>query len=232
MTAYNRGLSSPSQAPSKLRWIGPAAALLAVLGVAWATWYFGLFERFADRDELVEFLRADGWRGPLLLIAVQFVQVILFAIPGEITQVAAGYVFGAWLGFLYSFVGILIGSGTAFLVGRMLGRPLSEKLLGEEALKKLDRAVDSGRGRTAVFLLFLLPGAPKDAMSYGAGVSGMPFLEFLLISNLGRTPALLFSTLFGAQLEQRDYVSMAITAAAVGLVLLVFWRYQKRLALS
>ena len=228
MTAYNRGLSSPS----KLRWLGPALAALAVVGVGWAAWYFGLFERFADRDELVEFLRADGWRGPLLLIAVQFVQVILFAIPGEITQIAAGYVFGAWLGFLYSFVGILIGSGTAFMVGRLLGRPLSEKLFGEGAIEKLDRAAGSQRGRTAVFLLFLLPGAPKDAMSYGAGVSGMPFLEFLLISNLGRTPALLFSTLFGAQLEQQDYGSMAVTGVVVALVLLVFWRYQKRLALT
>ena len=214
-----------------MRWLGPAAAAVAVLCVGWAAWHFGLFERFSDRDELVEFLRADGWRGPLLLIVVQFVQVILFAIPGEITQVAAGYVFGAWLGFLYSFVGILIGSGTAFVIGRILGRPLSERLFGKAALEKLDRAVGSSRGRTAVFLLFLLPGAPKDAMSYGAGVTGMPFLEFLLISNLGRTPALLFSTLFGAQLEQQDYGSMAVTGAVVGLVLLVFWRYQKRLAL-
>ncbi len=202
--------------------------MVAAAGVA--VWKLGLIENVVERERLIELLRQDGWRGPLLCIAVQYLQVIIFAIPGEITQIAAGYVFGAWRGFLYSVIGILLGSATAFGVGKAVGRPAARRLLGEKALGRLERAADSKRGRMVLFLLFLLPGAPKDAMSYGAGVTGLRFTEFVVISSLGRAPALLFSTLFGAQLYERDYGSMALTAVVGVGVALVFWRYQKRLS--
>lgn len=215
-----------------LRKAAPAISALIVLLAAAAVWKLGLVENVAERERLIAMLRQEGWRGPALCVLVQYLQVIVFAIPGELTQIAAGYVFGAWKGFIYSFVGILLGSGTAFAVGRFLGRPAAVKVFGEESIAKLEKAAHSPRGRLLLFLLFLLPGAPKDAMSYGAGLSGFGFGEFLLISNLGRTPALLFSTLFGAQLYERDYGSMALTAAAAGVVALIFWRYQKRAAIS
>ena len=81
-----------------------------------------------------------------------------------------------------------------------------------------------------LFLLFLLPGAPKDAMSYGAGVSGFPLGKFVLISSLGRIPALLASTLIGAQVYDRDYASVAITAAGAVAVAAAFWLYQRKSA--
>ena len=222
---YNRRLPNVEQ----LRKLAPLASLLVVVGRVAAVWKLGLIENVAERERLIHFLRQDGWRGPLLCIGVQYLQVIVFAIPGEITQIAAGYVFGAWWGFVYSVIGIFLGSATAFGVGRALGRPVAHKLLGEERLRKLEAAAQSKRGRTVLFLLFLLPGAPKDAMSYGSGVSGFRFGEFVVISSLGRAPALLFSTLFGAQLYERDYGSMAVTAAAAIVVALAFWRYQRRL---
>ena len=92
-------------------------------------------------------------------------------VPGEITQIAAGYVFGAWLGLLYSMIGILLGSAFDFAFARMVGRPVVEKLLGERTLEKVDQALSTHRGKSALFMLFLMPGMPKDAMSYGAGLS-------------------------------------------------------------
>ena len=179
-------------AADKLRKLAPVASALVLAAAVFAVWKFGLIENVTERERLVQMLRQDGWRGPMICIAVQYLQVIVFAIPGEITQIAAGYVFGALNGFVYSVVGILLGSGTAFVVGRYLGRPLAKKILSEESIGKLENAAQSKRGRLVLFLLFLLPGAPKDAMSYGAGVSGFRFLEFVIISSLGRTPALLF----------------------------------------
>jgi uncharacterized membrane protein YdjX (TVP38/TMEM64 family) len=211
--------------------LGLAGAALAALAAALAAaWYFGLIQQLSDHERLVESMRSGGARGPLLCIAIQFVQVVIFIIPGEITQVAAGYVFGAWLGFVYSLTGILLGSAFAYGAGRFIGRTFVERLLSPGALSRLDEIRESKRTRVALFLLFLLPGAPKDALSYGAGVSGLRLTEFVLISGLGRLPALLASSLFGAQLYERDYVSMALTAAAALLVIGLFWRYQRRLA--
>ena len=148
-------------------------------------------------------------------------------VPGEITQIAAGYVFGAWLGLLYSVVGILLGSAFDFVFARAVGRPLVAKLLGQRTLERVDGALSTSRGKSALFLLFLLPGMPKDAMSYGAGLMKMGLGEFVAISGLARLPALLFSTMIGAQLYDRDYTSVAIIVAVGPWSRSGFYLYEK-----
>ena len=200
---------------------------LLLLGLL--AWKFGWLEYMRDVDVLAEELRRDGMRGALLCIGAQFLQVVIFLIPGEITQVASGYVFGLWKGFAYSVIGIMAGSAFAYWVGRVVGRPTFEKIFGAEALEKMANAVRSDKGILGVFLLFLAPGAPKDAMSYGAGLAGVGFWRFVFISGLGRLPALFFSTLFGAQAFERDWWSLAwsgLIAVAVGLV---FWIWRRRM---
>ncbi len=198
--------------------------LLAV--VAWKLGYLSLL---SDPGGIAEWMRESGAWGPLICIAAQFVQVVVFFVPGEITQVAAGYVFGPWLGFLYSIVGIMLASATAFYLARIVGRPLFESVVGSKKLAKLDRAAESKRARLALFLLFLTPGAPKDMMSYGAGFSSFRLTEFVVITGLARTPAMLFSTLFGSQLYERDYTAMIITASVAVLAGGLFYFYQRRL---
>lgn len=205
------------------------AAVVLVLAFA-AAWRTGLFSALTDHEALVAAMRSSGVNGYLICLAIQFAQVVIFMIPGEITQFAAGYVFGAWKGFALSLVGIMLGSATAYGFGKVAGRPALGKVLSEKTMDRMDRAVRSPRAPTAMFLLFLLPGAPKDAMSYGAGVSGFPLGRFVLISSLGRIPALLASTLIGAQVYDRDYASVAVTAAAAAAMALAFWLYQRKSA--
>ena len=209
----------------KLLSAAAAALLVAIFFVVWRT---GLITQLSDHEQLVASMRESEVWGPLVCIAIQFVQVIVFFIPGEITQFAAGYVFGAWKGFLLAVTGIMLGSAFAYGCGMLLGRPALGKLFGEEALEKVDRAAHSTRAPTAIFLLFLLPGAPKDAMSYAAGVTGFPLGRFVLISGLGRTPALLVSTLVGGQVYAEDYSSVVLTLAIAAVVGLLFWLYQRR----
>jgi len=212
----------------RLRKLGPWLAAGALVLAFLAVWQTGLIGRLSDYDRLIADMRGGGWRGPLLCVAIQFVQVVVFFIPGEITQIASGYVFGAWRGFVFSTIGILLGSGVAFLLGRVIGRPAFEKIFGAETLDKLEHAAQSPKGRWAVFLLFLTPGAPKDAMSYGAGLSGWPLGRFVLISGLGRLPALLASTMFGGQLQERNYTAMAVTAAVAVAAGIAFYFYQRK----
>lgn len=212
----------------RLRKLAPwlAAGLLAL--AFFAAWQSGLIGRLSDYDQLIADMRESGWRGPALCLAIQFAQVIIFFIPGEITQIAAGYVFGAWRGFLFSIIGILLGSAVAFLLGRVIGRPTFERIFGRETLDRLEHAAQSPKGRWAVFLLFLTPGAPKDAMSYGAGLTGWPLGRFVLISGIGRLPALLASTVFGGQMQERNYPAMAATAAVAIAAGVAFYLYQRK----
>lgn len=209
--------------------IAPVVLIGGLLLLGLLAWKLGWFERMSDVDALANELRRDGIRGALLCIGAQFLQVAVFLIPGEITQVAAGYVFGVWKGFIYTVIGIMLGSAFAYGVGSLVGRPTFEKVFGAEALDKIANAVRSDNGILGVFLLFLAPGAPKDAMSYGAGLTGIGFWRFMFVSGLGRLPALFFSVLFGAQAFERDWSSLAwsgLLAVAVGLV---FWFWRKRI---
>jgi len=204
-----------------------AAAAAGGLYFAWQT---GWLHRLSDYDELVASMRAQqGVRGPLFCILIQFVQVVIFVIPGEVVQLAAGYVFGAWRGFLYSVTGILLGSLTGFMAGRVAGRPFVERILGVETMARADRWLQSPKGRFAIFVAFLIPGTPKDAMSYAAGVTRYGLAEFLLISGLGRTPALLFSTIIRSQLYERDYVMIGISLAAAAVVMVAFYLLQRKM---
>ena len=204
-----------------------ASALL--IGFVFLAWEAGLIERLTDYDQLVETMRGgDGPWGPLICIGVQFAQVVIFAIPGEVTQIAAGYVFGAWYGFLYSVIGIMLGSAFDYSFARLVGRPVVEKILGESRLERIDKLLSSRKGRSALFILFLLPGMPKDAMSYGAGLTQFKLGEFVVVSGLARMPALLFSTMIGSQLYSRDYYAMVVTASIAVVVIVGFYWYQKR----
>jgi uncharacterized membrane protein YdjX (TVP38/TMEM64 family) len=206
-----------------------AVVLAAALALAfYAAWKTGLLGRLSNYQELVESMRESGPRGPLICIGIQFLQVVFFMVPGEITQIAAGYVFGAWLGLLYSIIGIMLGSAFDFGFARAVGRPVVQKLLGERTLERVDHALATSRGQSALFLLFLLPGMPKDAMSYGAGLMKIGLGEFIAISGLARLPALLFSTMIGDQLYARDYTAVAIIVVVGALVTLGFYVFEKR----
>ncbi len=209
----------------KLLAVGLAAALLLAF---YAAWQSGLLGRLSNHDELVQSMRQSGIRGPLICIGIQFLQVVFFMVPGEITQIAAGYVFGAWLGLLYSVIGILLGSAFDFVFARMVGRPVVQKVLGGRTLERVDGALETHRGKSAMFILFLIPGMPKDAMSYGAGLTKIGLGEFIAISSLGRLPALLFSTMIGDQLYDRDYTAVAIIVVVGAVVTLGFYLYEKR----
>ena len=207
-----------------------AAALLVLMlaaGVYFA-WSGGWIGRLSDQQELVRAMRDSGWRGPLVCIAIQFAQVVIFAIPGEITQFAAGYVFGAWKGFLFSIMGITLGAAFDFGFARLVGRPFIGRILGTKTMSRVDALLETPRGKSGLFLLFLLPGMPKDAMSYGAGLTNFRVAEFVIISGLARTPALLFSTMIGSQVYEKDYRSAVLIGMAGILAAVGFYWYERR----
>jgi uncharacterized membrane protein YdjX (TVP38/TMEM64 family) len=180
-----------------------------------------------NEDRLITELRKDGVRGPLLCVAAQVVQVVVFAIPGEVTQLAAGYVFGLWRGFLYSVVGITLGSVFNFYFARVVGRSTLERFISRKTLNKVDNLLNNARGKSALFLLFVLPGGPKDVLCYGAGFTRMTATEFVVISSLARTPALFASILIGARAAQRDYGAATLTGVVLLVVVACFYLYER-----
>ncbi|MBN2510497.1 MAG: TVP38/TMEM64 family protein [Spirochaetales bacterium] len=174
--------------------------------------FFFSVERFREQ------ILAAGWIGPFLFVALQFVQVVLFVIPGEIPQIAGGYLFGIAGGTLLSIVGIMAGSGVNFLLGRVLGRPFVEAVIGKTRTDHFEQLIASEKAQTAFFLFFLVPGVPKDALCYAGGLSKMRFFPFLAITLLGRFPALFGSAVIGSAVAEKNWVLLVSVSIVVVLI--------------
>jgi uncharacterized membrane protein YdjX (TVP38/TMEM64 family) len=210
------------------KWLLPVCLLALLVIGGGLLWHTGTLHRISSKDQLIALLRAGGATGALLCVAVQFLQVVIAVIPGEITSFAAGYVFGAWRGFVYSAIGVTLGSAFNFCLARVVGRPTLERLIGRDTLAKLDRSLASAKSKSAMFLLFLLPGLPKDVLSYAAGFSDMGILEFVVLSGLARSPGLLASVLIGAGVSRGDFRSVIAIAFLAVLAIGGYYWYQRR----
>ncbi len=139
-----------------------------------------------EREQLQEFIQSTGAVAPLVFILVSFAQVTLVPIPGIVTILAGNYIFGLWLSFLYSYIGMLIGAIVAFFMGRVIGRPYVNWIAGSK--QKVDDWIKKLKGRENIFLFFafLLPLFPDDILCSVAGILPISFLTFFAMQVVTR----------------------------------------------
>jgi len=196
-----------------------AAVLIPVIVFRQEIWRL-----FTSVERLQEWVAASGPVAPLVFIAIQVLQVVVFVIPGEVAQIAGGYLFGTWLGALYSAAGIIIGSAIDFFLARLLGVPFVNALFSAGKVQETRSLLDSSRSKTVFFLLFLIPGIPKDVLCYVAGLSPLSFRFFILASMAGRLPGIIGSALIGNSAADRRWIlAGSILAAAVVLFMAGFF---------
>ena len=148
-------------------------------------------------------------------------QVVICFLPGQPIQFAASYMFGVARGFIFSLIGAVIGTVISFYLAKLLGSDAMELFFGEEKVRDYKKKLDSGKGLLIAFLIYLIPGIPKDLVSYAAGISNMRFRPFLLVATVGRMPGMLGSLLLGHFYGKQDYRSMIIISVIVAVILLI-----------
>src|SRR6516225_8174182 len=180
---------------------------------------------YSNRDKLSKFLQSLGPYSPAVFVLLQILQVVAAPFPGELTGVAGGYVYGETMGFLLSTVGLTMGSWVAFELASILGRPFVERFVSQEVLQKFD-FLTTNTGATICFLLFLIPGFPKDYLCYLLGLSRMKLSTFLIVSIIGRTPGTYLLTIQGAKFRNQEYYTVAIVGAICAVILLLAYLYR------
>jgi uncharacterized membrane protein YdjX (TVP38/TMEM64 family) len=192
--------------------------------VFWEAGY--LPQHFWREADFVRVLHAGGVKGALICIGAEFAQVVVFAIPGTIVEFTTGYVFGPWRGLAYLIVGVFFGSAFNFYFARIVGRPLLRRLISPTTIDRVDSLLARARGKIPLFLLFLMPETPKDAICYGAGLTGIRPLEFILISSLSRSPVILATTMLASQVNHHQYRDLIFTGVVVVVASGGFYGYQ------
>lgn len=152
---------------------------------------------FSSAEQMREFVESFGATAPVIFFLLQTFQVIAAPIPGNVTALVGGALFGFWKSFLITIAALAAGSSIAFMLVRLYGRPLVERFVKPQII---DKYLDSGSKKYSLylFLLFLVPFFPDDALCFIAGLTGISYKAFILIVIIARPPGLAFSSLVGS----------------------------------
>ncbi len=219
---------------TRVGWIiGGAIIATLVAACSWlivtnAPAYQFLVRLYVDKRFLKHTLREWGVLAPVIFMGLQALQVIVAPIPGELTGILGGYLFGEWGGLLYSTIGLTVGSVAAFAIGRWLGTRYVQKLVSTDIWRKMGFIVEA-EGAILCFIIFLVPGLPKDVTCYLFGLSPMPFWVFAVVSTLGRFPGTWVLSAQGARTASGDYLQVILLTAIVVAVALPLYYYRHRL---
>jgi uncharacterized membrane protein YdjX (TVP38/TMEM64 family) len=198
------------------------AGLIALVAVATYLLYaFGLFEFFADRQRLVAFIREHRAYAMFIFIGLQVVQVVAAPVPGEVTGFAGGVLFGTFWGIVFSTIGLTLGSWLAFGLARLIGRPIVELVTSPETIKRYDYVMKH-KGLFLAFLMFLIPGFPKDILCYILGLGHMGQRDFLIVSTTGRLLGTTLLTIGGTLFRNERYGAFfTVLGISIAMILLV-----------
>ena len=196
-----------------------AIAVFILLGAALA-WFVGRpLIRFAREPEVFRAWVADhGLLGMAAYTGMVFLQVLVAIIPGEPLEIAGGYAFGAVWGTVLCLLGAFLGSAAVFAVVRKWGVPLVEVFFPQDKLDKLTFLKTSPKRTALLWLVFTVPGTPKDLLCYFAGLTDLRWTTWLLIASVGRLPSIITSTVGGNALGLQNYQFAAITFAATTVI--------------
>lgn len=202
-------------------------AFFVLMGViVWLIWpYIGMLFEPDGLEKALNEVRGDGFVGVLMLLGLQFLQIVVAFIPGEAVQVAAGALYGPWLGALVVLVGCVFSSAFVFVLVSKLGAPFVHAMVPAKYIDKLSAFEQSSKFDTIVFILFLIPGMPKDVFTYIVPLTKMPLGKFLVITNVGRIPGIILSTYAASGLVNGQIMESIIifaVAAVVAVLAIVF----------
>ena len=198
------------------RWIvGLGLGLFLVLFVLVA-WYAGrpLVAFASEPERFQQWVDSQGLLAPVLFMGMVILQVVVAVIPGEPLEIAAGYAFGALEGTVLCVLGTLIGGVLVFLLVRWFGAQAVEVFFDLEKFRSLRFFQDRRRLTFWVFLVFFLPGTPKDVLCYFVGLTDMRLRTWILVSAVARIPSIITSTVGGSALGMGEYAFAAIAFLA------------------
>ncbi|MGA2526256.1 MAG: TVP38/TMEM64 family protein [Smithellaceae bacterium] len=190
--------------------------------------HFDIYLLFEDRNKLVNFITSYPY-DELIFILLQIIQVVAAPIPGELTGLIGGYLYGPFWGTVYSTIGLTIGSWLAFLLARFFGMPLIEKVVKRETIEKFDQFMEH-QGILVSFLLFLIPGFPKDYLCYIMGVSSIPTWTFIIVVTAGRLFGTIMLSITGNIARNEQYVLLAvIVGVGIAIFIAAYYYHDKML---
>jgi uncharacterized membrane protein YdjX (TVP38/TMEM64 family) len=207
-------------------------ALIAVILGSWGIIIFlqsnpldmPLKDIFVSRENMQTYVKGYGAIAPLIFFIIQTLQVIVVPIPGNVTAFVGGALFGLWDSFLLSMLGLLTGSLIAFTLARLIGRNLVEIFVKKNIIEKYIDSL-SGKYTIGLFILFLLPFFPDDALCFIAGLTSITYPIFIVLVLGGRSIGMIFASLTGSGTINIEWWGWAIIISISGIFIFLTFKY-------
>lgn len=215
---------------NRRRAVNLLSIIILIVVLALITLLFGdtLIEMVKDPEAFRGRTDGMGLLGYLLFISLTALQVVLAVLPGQIFTLAGGYCFGAFFGTVLTVIGTLIGSTVAFLLSRIFGLRAVTSFYSEEKLKNLFFLKESKRQDFFTLIVFLIPGIPKDMVTYFMGLTQMKLPKFLLISMIGRLPAILLTVLSATAIQTKNLTLLIVCVSIIFVLIVAGFLFYKR----
>lgn len=203
---------------------------------ALVAWFIGkpMISLVSEPEKFRAWVESRGNWGRLIFIGMMVFQVLIALVPGEPLEIGAGYAFGAVEGTILCVIGVTVGSLLVFGLVRRFGMRLVEVFFDTGKIKKLKFLQNEKRLDLITFLVFFLPGTPKDLLTYFVGVTDIKLSKFILIVSVARLPSIITSTVGGSALGIGKYelavIVFGVTIAASLLGLFIYNRICKHRA--
>lgn len=206
--------------PVQKKWFGAAVLVLFAAFILFVCFLIGkpMIEFVDEPEKFQAWVDKSGVWGRIFFLGMVIVQVVLAIIPGEPIEIGAGYAFGAIEGSMLCIFGMAAGSMLVFAIVRTLGVRVVEVFFSLEKIRSLKFLQKSKRVTAVTFLLMLIPGTPKDLISYFVGLTNMKWQTWLFISLFARIPSIITSTIGGSALGVKDYLDAVIVFAITLLI--------------
>lgn len=188
-------------------------------------WFIGrpMIEFVSSPEAFRIWVKSHGIWGEIAFIGMTVFQVVIALVPGEPLEIGAGYAFGAIKGTILCVIGIALGSFIVFTLVKRFGIRLVEVFFSLEKIRSLKILQKSKKRDLLMFLVFFLPGTPKDLITYFAGLTDVKISNFVLLVTFARLPSIITSTIGGSALGVEKYKTAIIVFASTVLISGIGW---------
>lgn len=207
------------------RVLSVTAFVMFLLFCGFVTWFIGrpMINFVSEPERFRNWVEAHGILGDITFIAMMFLQVVIALIPGEPLEIGAGYAFGEIKGTLLCVLATTVGSLAVFLLVKTLGVRFVEIFFDTKKIKELEIIKNSKKRNFLIFLVFFLPGTPKDLLTYFVGLTDIKIWHFIMLSSIARLPSVVTSTVGGGALGVKEYKTAIIVFAVTLIISAIGW---------
>lgn len=182
-----------------------------------------------DIQELVNKIETMPFIPKVIAMILLIIMQMIFAfLPGEPLELASGYIFGSLWGTVICLIGSAIGTIFIYFIVKKFGHKIIEYMFNKSKIDEVEKLLSTKKSIFFIFLIFLIPGTPKDVITYVASLAKLKLTMWIIITTIGRIPSIITSTYLSHSLKYGDYIGAFIVLCITAILVVggaVYYRY-------